>query len=129
MDIPFLSMRHWGETAVGDWTVKITDFPSDESYGGEGVKGSIKSLTLKVYGSGFVKEYLYSPPSSSSSRQALLMVCFVLISLAIGSIVVVYYYFTLTKVEVIGSEQNYDPMSVDTNMADVTTEDDENATL
>ena len=130
-NFPFMSMRHWGESAVGEWTVKITDFPSEDSSGGGDVRGVVKSLELRLYGTGFAKKVVYVPPQDSSSRKVLFIFSFVMISLAVGSIAAVYYYSHMTKVERVGvaaSDQNYDPMAIDTGMADVTTEDDENAT-
>ena len=113
--------------------MKVTDFPSEENSGGKGVRGVVSGLSLRLWGTGFKNEYIYSPPKEAKSRKVLLVFAFALISVAVGSIAAVYFYSHMTKVERIGEEEapekNYNPMAIDSNMADVTTEDDENATL
>lgn len=43
MDWTFSSVRHWGETAAGNWTVKVADR-------GSGTAGTLTGATLTLYG-------------------------------------------------------------------------------
>ncbi len=50
IDFTFLSVRHWGEGADGEWTVKVNDYEEED-------EGVLRGLTLTLFGTAAASEY------------------------------------------------------------------------